>query len=451
MHNQTPIYNLKVVLIETGLKPDVLRAWERRYDLPKPQRSAGGHRLYSDYDIAVIKWLKSRQADGLSISHAVDLWKEISASGKDPLEENFADTPGSLGFPHGVDTRIEELRNRWLEACLKFNNSGAENILNQAFALYPVETVCVEILQRGLSEIGQLWYEDKITVQQEHFTSAISIRRLETMVTAVPAAHRGQTLLIGCPAGEWHTFPVLLLKLFLRRKGWEVVYLGGDNPTDQLVATAREIKPDLVVLSAQHIFSAAALLVAGRSLRELGIPLGYGGMIFNRMPVLREKIPAIFLGETIEAGISSVERLLKDQLVIPIPEAKLNQHHELVVAFHQKRTLIEQGVLDQLNQDGLATDYLLEANNYFGSGLEAAIEFGSPAFLEADLNWVSRLLSDRRIPTATLRPFMMAYSHSVRIHMGEVGAQITGWIDGYIKQNGPIDELRMENDEDEEA
>jgi len=451
MHNQTPIYNLKVVLNETGLKADVLRAWERRYDLPKPQRSAGGHRLYSDYDIAVIKWLKSRQANGMSISRAVELWKEISESGKDPLDEIFTESPGSFGFSQGIDTRIEELRNRWLEACLKFDNNGAENILNQAFALYPVETVCVEILQRGLSEVGRLWYEGEISVQQEHFTSAISIRRLETIDSAVPASHRGQTLLIGCPAGEWHTFPVLLLKLFLKRRGWEVVYLGADNPTDQLVATARVIKPDLVILSAQHIFSAAALLVAGRPLRELGIPLAYGGMIFNRLPALRENIPAIFLGETIESGITSIERLLKDQRIIPIPEAKVSQFHELAVEFHQKRALIERGVLDQLNQDGLATDYLLEANNYFGSGLEAAIEFGNTAFLEADLNWVNKLLSDRRISTATLRPFMMAYAHSVRIHMGEAGAQIANWMDGYIKQNRPADVHRMEYDEDEEA
>ncbi|MCA9937221.1 MAG: MerR family DNA-binding transcriptional regulator, partial [Anaerolineales bacterium] len=40
---------MKVVVQETGLKPDTLRAWERRYGVPSPERTAGGHRLYSQY------------------------------------------------------------------------------------------------------------------------------------------------------------------------------------------------------------------------------------------------------------------------------------------------------------------------------------------------------------------------------------------------------------------
>ena len=85
--SQSPAYNLKVVLKETGLKADVLRAWERRYNLPQPQRTPGGHRLYSEYDIEIVKWLRTRQAEGLSISRAVELWKETIAAGNDPLVE----------------------------------------------------------------------------------------------------------------------------------------------------------------------------------------------------------------------------------------------------------------------------------------------------------------------------------------------------------------------------
>ena len=59
--SKTPAYNLKVVVRETGIKPDTLRSWERRYGLPKPQRTPGRHRLYSQYDIEMIKWLMERQ------------------------------------------------------------------------------------------------------------------------------------------------------------------------------------------------------------------------------------------------------------------------------------------------------------------------------------------------------------------------------------------------------
>ena len=76
--SSSPTYNLKVVIQETGIAADTLRAWERRYNLPTPKRSPGGHRLYSKRDIEIVKWLIARQNEGLSISRAVDLWNELN-------------------------------------------------------------------------------------------------------------------------------------------------------------------------------------------------------------------------------------------------------------------------------------------------------------------------------------------------------------------------------------
>ena len=87
MENTRPSYNLKVIMRETGIKPDTLRAWERRYKLPVPQRTTGGHRLYSQRDLETIKWLMARQKEGLSISHAVQLWRDIEENGRDPIQE----------------------------------------------------------------------------------------------------------------------------------------------------------------------------------------------------------------------------------------------------------------------------------------------------------------------------------------------------------------------------
>lgn len=83
--NRSPAFNMKVVVQETGIKPDTLRAWERRYGLPDPQRTAGGHRLYSQYDIDLLKWLLARLDEGMSISHAVTMWRQLEVDGKDPL------------------------------------------------------------------------------------------------------------------------------------------------------------------------------------------------------------------------------------------------------------------------------------------------------------------------------------------------------------------------------
>src|SRR5690606_19879829 len=80
-----PSFNLKAVVQQTGVKPDTLRAWERRYGLPQPARSDGHQRLYTARDVLVIRWLIARQAEGLSIRQAVALWRQAEAAGQDPL------------------------------------------------------------------------------------------------------------------------------------------------------------------------------------------------------------------------------------------------------------------------------------------------------------------------------------------------------------------------------
>ena len=208
--SKNPAFNLKVVLQETGIAADTLRAWERRYGIPMPQRTAGGHRLYSQYDIETIKWLMGRQSEGLSISRAVDLWNEHNASGADPLV-GFA--PSTVIAPLGTpaiylssDTSLDSLRSQWIEACLNFSESTAEQVLNQGFSMFPVEVICTEVLQKGMAEIGGLWYSNNASVQQEHFASGLAMRRLDALLSASPAPTLKQTVLVGCPPNEWHTF-----------------------------------------------------------------------------------------------------------------------------------------------------------------------------------------------------------------------------------------------------
>ncbi len=434
--SQTPIYNLKAVLKETGLTADLLRAWERRYGLPMPQRTPGGHRLYSAYDIETVKWLRARQEEGLSISRAAELWKKIIDAGRDPLMEYspLGATPAPDFLP-AVDTRIEILRRNWLEAGLAFNEIKAEEALDQAFAIYPVETVSIAILQAGLSHIGEKWYLGKATVQQEHFVSALAIRRLENLVAATPRPTREQTVLVGCPSDEWHTFSILLLNLLLRRRGLEVVYLGANVPVERLEETAAAIQPDLMVLAAQRLTTAATLQSAALALQAQKASIAYGGLIFNRIPKLRERIPAFFLGESVEGAVQPIERLVVAPIPFPTALTVDETYREAARLYREKRLPIENALYENLQKANLPTEYIDEANSFFGNGLTAALELGDPAYLEADLEWVKNMLTGHNIPAERLIPYLAAYSHAIRKVMGKASTPITDWIGSYTTQN----------------
>jgi DNA-binding transcriptional MerR regulator len=67
-----------------GVSPELLRAWERRYGLLRPARSAGGYRLYSADDEARIRRMQAHLSEGLSAAEAARL--AAAAVGTSPPE-----------------------------------------------------------------------------------------------------------------------------------------------------------------------------------------------------------------------------------------------------------------------------------------------------------------------------------------------------------------------------
>ena len=158
-----PAYNLKAVIHETGLTPATLRAWERRYGVPKPQRSAGGHRLYSLEEIEMLKWLVARQAEGLSISQAIELWR---SQGPFPPPKVGSSLSPRVDTGSAI-TMLDQLREQWIAACLAFDEPAAELALSQSLALAASEVVLTDLLQKGLAQLGEDWYAGKVSVQRD--------------------------------------------------------------------------------------------------------------------------------------------------------------------------------------------------------------------------------------------------------------------------------------------
>lgn len=432
-----PTFNLKAVLKETELKADTLRAWERRYGLPKPLRSRGRHRLYSERDVQAVKWLMARQAEGFSISRAVELWRHLETQGQDPLlNQDYAlPRPPDPAFGLARGEALHDLRQTWLRACLTFDESAAEAALNQAFALYPVETVCAEILMSGLSDLGEAWYCDDVTVQQEHFTSALAVRRLEALLTAAPPPSRTGRILVACPPEETHVFPLLLISVMLRRRGWDVVYLGENVPLRRLDSTLSLVDPNLVILVAQTLHTAAKLLETSQLLFEAGKALAFGGRVFNSIGSLREKIPGAFLGEKLPEATSVIEDLLRKPPKVESRPTVSKADQKALVQFRQDRSQVEAEVLISTRKLPAPTASVLEANRHMGNDIIAALLFGDISLLGYDLAWVEGLLSRRGQKAGILSSYLHAYLKATQQRMGDAGKPIIDWLGCVLSQD----------------
>jgi DNA-binding transcriptional MerR regulator len=426
-----PVYNLKAVVRETRLKPDTIRAWERRYGLPEPRRTDSGHRLYSQNEINMLKWLVARQNEGMSISRAVVLWRRLQENNLDRAEPalyggmSLAATVGDpTTLPAATDI-VAQLRAAWLNACLLFDEQTAERVLSHAFAILPTEMVCLTLIQRGLAAIGDGWYQGRITVQQEHFASALTTRRMEALLAATPVATRPNRILVGCPAEENHTLPPLLLALLLRRRGWDVIFLGADIPLADLIATVRTARPQLVILVAQQLVTAATLLEMGQLLVNERVPLGFGGAIFTQIPELRPRIAGHYLGDQLDAAPQAVENVLAAPRIQNALTPVAHEYPEALHSFKVSIAQIEADVWQAVGAGIMAHEQLAHANQYISRNIMAALTFGSMSFLQPAIIWLRDLLIHHGgVSEQALAFYLQAYQAAVESQLHERGAMI---------------------------
>lgn len=298
-----PIYNIKAVAEATGLPPTTLRAWERRYGALAPSRTGSGYRLYSERDIAVLRWLKARVDEGLNISQAIAL-----------LAHEQARTSAVASEPRSERLRgLGKTREALAAALLEFDEARADEILEEAFAAFGVEEVLERVVGPALIQVGEKWHRGQVSVAGEHFASNYLRRKLESIINASPRRDEGPLLMLACAPDDWHELGLLLVYLFLRRRGYNVLYLGQNVPVAHFIREIRRLRPALVMVSATTRESVPGLIELARAIEGLDAPrpeFGYGGAIFNAEPSLRAEVPGIFLGETARAAVDNVGKVL---------------------------------------------------------------------------------------------------------------------------------------------
>ena len=422
-----PMFNLGAVLRETGIKADTLRAWERRYGFPTPERTSGGHRLYTQREIETVKWLHARQDEGLRISRAVELWRSFEVDGKDPLEElTYPSFVSATTLPTGEG--IDELRSEWVEACTSFDEGRAEGILNQAFALYPPEAVCFDLLATALAEIGEGWYVADITVQQEHFASELATRRIESLISSSPPPTLAGGVLVLCPPGEGHTFSPLLITFIIRRSQREAIFLGANVPVEKIDEVIQAMDPKLVILTAQQLHTAASLRDMASHLAERNIPSAFGGRIFTINPGLKDHLHGQSLGDWIRDVPSGVDRILRDPIELTAPKSSTDETKLALANFLNHRAQIEARVWQEMSEKEALYDNIAIANVDLAVNIIAALELGDIAFIGHEIDWIKGLREYRGVPEEILTDYLAAYAEATEDLVGVEGKIITEYI-----------------------
>jgi DNA-binding transcriptional MerR regulator len=211
-----------------GVSPELLRAWERRYGLLRPTRSAGGLRLYSELDLGRVRTMQRHLADGVAAAEAAAL----------ALRE-----PAAAAAVATADAK-EELA----AALASFDESGAHAVLDSLLARMSLDGVLRDVVVPYLHDVGEGWERGDVSIAQEHFASNVLRGRLLGLARDWSRG-LGPAALLACAPGEQHDLGLIAFGLALRARGWRVLFLGADTPLETVADAARSARPAFVVIS----------------------------------------------------------------------------------------------------------------------------------------------------------------------------------------------------------
>jgi MerR family transcriptional regulator, light-induced transcriptional regulator len=214
----------------TGLTPEVLRVWERRYGVVRPGRTPGGFRLYSEDDVTRVRRMRALLDQGVGTAEAAQVVARTE-----------------VGAPQAT-ADLGAARDELVAAFVAFDEPAADALLDRLLAERTVEAVIRDVMLPVLAAVGDGWERGTISVAQEHFGANLLRGRLASYGRGWYRAV-GPRALLACPPGERHDVGLIAFGVALNRLGWRIAFLGADTPFETLASAAKAVDPAAIVIA----------------------------------------------------------------------------------------------------------------------------------------------------------------------------------------------------------
>ncbi len=271
MEDSTPRHPIAVASERTGLSQDILRVWERRYQAVAPGRGPGGHRTYSDADIARLRLLNAVTSAGRSIGQVARLsTSELARLAK---EDNAAraerEKSGASREPRAADAHATHIIDLALAATTRLDAPDLEHTLRRAIAQLGISSFMEDVASPILRRIGEEWHAGRLTIAHEHLASSTIHDIAAESMRAIGRGTGEATVLVATPTGERHAIGAALVGATAASEGWRVLYLGTDLPASDIAAAAVAARAQVIAMSIIYVQDRARTLGELRTLRAL--------------------------------------------------------------------------------------------------------------------------------------------------------------------------------------
>ena len=212
----------------TGVKSHTIRAWEQRFKLLVPKRTATNIRYYSGDDLKKLLNVSYLMYHGMKISKIADL-------GDEALIDKVNEVQIEEGGLSAVFSRLKL-------SMLNYDEALFNEIVREHSDEHGLEKTVLEVFLPFLSQIGVLWLTNSICPAQEHFISHLMRQVLNSAVDCLQEDLKSDApiAVLYLPEREIHDISLLFIHFLCRKYQIRSVFLGASVPLSDLMGVAEQ-------------------------------------------------------------------------------------------------------------------------------------------------------------------------------------------------------------------
>ncbi len=268
-----------------GVSEASIKRWANS-GLLSSEKTAGGHRRFRPEDVAVFRRGRGHSAERRATATVVQLQERRKA---------ISGATGGDSFSHQalfealVEGRAEDASAMFVNAYLHGHN---------------LASLFDEVLWRAMHRVGELWYEGKLSVAQEHVATRTVFSAIQRLRGVIDVAEENGLLAICCGGeDDFHELSVQCTQVLLEGEGWRVINLGPNTPFFALSEETMRSTPQLVCVSATILYNLDRAVREYKEFREVAqstgtaIVLGGAGLSDDS---IRKRFPADIHADTFQ-------------------------------------------------------------------------------------------------------------------------------------------------------
>lgn len=253
------VYTIRQAAELTGVPENTIRSWERRYGIPRPARSGGNQRRYTERDIDTIRSIQASRDRGRTMEQSIHDITQARPTAPASSQEAVEPVDGNRHFPPSAAPLHDHTVERLADGLAAFQGHEADSLLADRLWGSSVEAVCVNLLLPGTRAIERQLARGSISSIQARFGEEWIRRKLVSAFDQSNPELGETSVVVASMHDATAVHDGLCLSILLSRAGHQVSWLGGHAAVTDVALAIDRLSPSAVVLTARSGLPIVAL------------------------------------------------------------------------------------------------------------------------------------------------------------------------------------------------